>query len=286
MSLEITTYRDAAAFLQHTQAELESSEPANSLMLGICARLVRYPERIETAPCLKTVHDGDGLVLAATMTPPHNLVVYGHRGDLDAAAQALAAELLREGWSIPGVLGPAEAARLLVERLGEAGGWSHWLRTRERVYELRAVQTPVPGRGRLRPVVTAEARLAARWWHEFSREIQQEADPAMVERMARLRVADGDLYFWDDGQPVSMACRTRPTKNGISIGPVYTPPQMRQRGYAAACVAELSRLLLASGLNFCALFANRANPVAVHVYEHIGYRPVCDYDDYVFDKRG
>jgi predicted GNAT family acetyltransferase len=63
------------------------------------------------------------------------------------------------------------------------------------------------------------------------------------------RVADETIYLWDDGGPVSMAMKTRPTLNGISVSYVYTPPEYRRRGFATACVAELSRLCLASGFS-------------------------------------
>lgn len=92
--MKVETYTDAGSFLSHTQAELESNEAANGLILGVCGRLVRHPERFEAAPCLKTVEDGNGLVLAAMMTPPHKLVVYGHQGDLEGAARVLVRDLI------------------------------------------------------------------------------------------------------------------------------------------------------------------------------------------------
>ena len=87
--MQVTTYTDAKSFLKNTQASLESNEAANSLMLGICGQLIRQPERIRFAPCLKVVEDQGGLVLAALMTPPHKLVVYGHKGDVVGGARAL-----------------------------------------------------------------------------------------------------------------------------------------------------------------------------------------------------
>ena len=65
---------------------------------------------------------------------------------------------------------------------------------------------------------------------------------------------------------------------------VYTPPEFRRRGYATACVGELSRMLLESGWEFCALFADLANGTANRVYQRIGYRPACDYDQYLFHE--
>jgi predicted GNAT family acetyltransferase len=79
-----------------------------------------------------------------------------------------------------------------------------------------------------------------------------------------------------------MAMKLRPIRNGISVSYVYTPPHLRRRGYATACVAELSRSLLASGYTFCALFTDQANPTSNHIYWEIGYRPVADFDEILF----
>ncbi|MBU0490578.1 MAG: hypothetical protein KKA73_28585 [Chloroflexi bacterium] len=279
------TYTDSALFLRATQDTLESDEAATGLMLGICGHLARHPARFRAAPCLKTVEDEAGLVLAAIMTPPQKLVVYAHQGDMDGGARALVESLAREGWHVPGVLGPSPAAARV------AGAWSAFtgretrLGRRQRVYELRQVLTPVPARGQLRPATAADLDLAARWWYEFHVDIFGKANREETAQSARFRIEQGDLYLWDDEGPVSLANKTRPTRRGISIGPVYTPPELRRRGYATACVGELARLLLASGREFCALFADLANPTSNHIYQEIGFRPVCDYDEYTFLER-
>jgi predicted GNAT family acetyltransferase len=64
---------------------------------------------------------------------------------------------------------------------------------------------------------------------------------------------------------------------------VYTPPHYRNRGYAAACVAALSKRLLDSGRKFCALFADAENPISNGIYRKIGYRDVYIYDKLHFD---
>ena len=79
-----------------------------------------------------------------------------------------------------------------------------------------------------------------------------------------------------------MACKTRPTKRGISVGMVYTPPELRRRGFATACVGELSRLLLREGWAYCTLYADLANPVSNSIYQKIGYRPIGDFEEYGF----
>lgn len=282
MSIAVRTYIDAERFLRNTQAELESNEAANSLILGVCGQLVRHPERIKAAPCLKTVEDENGLILATMMTPPHNLVVYGHQGDVDGGTRVLVEDLASEGWSLPGILGPSEVAQGLAARWAEVTGREFDLAQRQRVYELREVVVPVPERGRLRLAQETDAELAALWRTEFHTEIFGAADRQKMDEATMLRIRQGDVYLWEDGQPVSMAMKTRPTRNGVSLTLVYTPPELRRKGYATACVGELSRLLLDAGWEFCALFADASNALSNRVYQRIGYRPVCDYNEYVF----
>jgi hypothetical protein len=88
--------------------------------------------------------------------------------------------------------------------------------------------------------------------------------------------------LWEDGEPVSLAAAGGPTPNGIRIGPVYTPPELRGRGYASALVAELTRVQLEGGRRFCFLFTDLANPTSNRIYQRVGYEPVTDVDQWSF----
>jgi hypothetical protein len=68
----------------------------------------------------------------------------------------------------------------------------------------------------------------------------------------------------------------------MTVGGVYTPPELRNRGYATSCVAELSRNILQSGKEFCTLYTDLANPTSNSIYMKIGYKPVCDSVEYAF----
>ncbi len=280
--MRVRTYADAESFLRDTQAELESNEAANSLILGVCLRLARSPQSVETPPYLSTVEDAQGLVLAAMMTPPHKLVVYGHQGDLDEAGRMLAEDLAGAGWHVPGVRGATEVARSLAQSWAGVTGQRCEPKRQQRVYKLRRVRTPPPERGRLRLATPADSELAAEWRHAFDIAVFGHGDREEARRAAEHRIQQGDLYLWEDEGPVSMATKTRPTTNGISVSLVYTPPECRGRGYATACVGELSRLLLAVGWGYCALFAEVDNAPAIRVYQKIGYQPVCEYAEYAF----
>ena len=74
-----------------------------------------------------------------------------------------------------------------------------------------------------------------------------------------------------------MAGSARPTRRAIAVNAVYTPPEWRRHGYATACVAELSGLLLRRGFEMCVLYTDLANPTSNAVYTRIGYQPVRDF---------
>ena len=98
---------------------------------------------------------------------------------------------------------------------------------------------------------------------------------------------NGGFLLWEDGgQTVSISGWGGPTPNGIRIGPVYTPPELRRRGYASALVAELTKRLLDGGRKFCFLFTDLANPTSNSIYQRVGYEPVSDADQWVFGGRG
>jgi predicted GNAT family acetyltransferase len=279
-------YPDASAFLARTQKALEADEAANGLMLGICLRLEQFPERIKTPPYFATVEDERGLAFAALMTPPHNLVAYGCRGDLDRPAELVVQNLLARGWSVPGVLGPLDAARAFAVAWARVSGGRAEEGMSQRVYALREVIPPRPVPGQLRAATREDVALVAQWTVGFHVDIfGTPQELAEAEESAERKILDGDLYLWEDQRPVSMAGRTRPTAHGISVGPVYTPPEFRKRGYATACVAALSQELLAAGYEFCALFTDLSNPTSNHIYTSIGYRPVCDYQEYVLHTK-
>jgi hypothetical protein len=280
------TYDQIGAFLNKTRADLESNEAANSLMLGLCGQFQHHPDWLRAAPCLKTVEDQNGLVLAVLMTPPHNLLVYHHRGDLAGAVRILVEELIRDGWTVPGVLGPSEAAGAVAQAWTEATDVRCTLVREQPLYELREVRSLAPVPGRLRLAVGRDVDLVSRWLHQFVLGVFGKASREESDRTASRRIEERDVYLWEDGRPVSMAMKTRPTRHGISISYVYTPPGSRRQGYATACVAELSTVLLAAGWEFCTLFADLANGTANRIYRKIGYRPVCDYQEYAFTEDG
>ena len=143
--------------------------------------------------------------------------------------------------------------------------------------------TGVPGA--MRRATPADRELLVAWYQDFfvdahGRERPRDQDEREID--ARLATPSSGLYLWIDTEPVSLAGYSGPTSNGIRVGPVYTPQEHRRRGYASALTAALSQLLLDGGRRYCFLFTDLANLTSNHIYQAIGYRPVCEVDDLRF----
>jgi uncharacterized protein len=158
----------------------------------------------------------------------------------------------------------------------------------QRIYAAAEARHPhgVPGVARLygaddRPTIL-------RWVDAFTKETGNEGMPDVAaEDWLERKFADpeSEILLWEHaGRPVSFAASGSATPTGLRVGPVYTPPDKRQRGYAEAVTAELTARALAVGRRFCFLFTDLGNPTSNAIYQRIGYRPVADVDQWVFDQ--
>ena len=85
-----------------------------------------------------------------------------------------------------------------------------------------------------------------------------------------------------DDEIVSLTGHAGRTPSGSRIGPVYTPPEHRGRGYATALVHAQTSWLLADAVDVCFLYTDLANPTSNAVYRRIGYRKVGEATEFAF----
>jgi predicted GNAT family acetyltransferase len=135
----------------------------------------------------------------------------------------------------------------------------------------------------LRRANEADAKTATDWATEFLRQANP-SDPSDPAEIVGRLLRTGGLFVWDDGAPVSMCGASGRTPHGARVGLVYTPAAQRRRGYATAAVTALTRGLLAEGNRYCCLYTDLANPTSNGIYRTIGYREVCDVNDYEFGR--
>jgi len=267
---------DPARFLQRARTFLEAFEAENTLLLGVSSWLAAHPERIEQPPYFITVEENGKVQAAAMMTPPYNLVLT--RAKRDALVE-IADKLLTKKIQLPGVNGPAETSQTFNEVWTKKTGRPFRAHRSLRLYQLRQVIPPPTVNGRIRLIANSDANILRGWIHNFNAEIGEQAEEDASKTFQRL-LADRRLYVWEDKDLCSIAAWGGPTSHGVRISLVYTPPELRQKGYATVCVATLSQLMLDSGKQFCCLFTNLANPISNRIYQRIGYEQVCDFNEY------
>ncbi|MFN8379906.1 MAG: GNAT family N-acetyltransferase [Anaerolineae bacterium] len=285
MSVVIHHARDLVAFARRVMPFLMQREAQHNVMLGLFAVLQARPP--EKGPYMAWAEREGEVVGVALRTPPHRLLL-AHGSEAEAI-EALAADLAQLDNSLPGVLSGRDEAAAFSAVWEHLTGRAVVSAMHERLYRLDVVIPPTSVPGRLREITEADLDLAIDWWLAFANEsveptLRERAIQAVSMRLGVDPMVSG-LWLWEvDGNPVSMVGHTGPTPSSIRIGPVYTPPECRGRGYASAAVARLSQHLLGLGFAYITLFTDLANPTSNKIYQAIGFRPVCDMDDIAFAR--
>ncbi|MFJ4988860.1 GNAT family N-acetyltransferase [Streptomyces sp. NPDC088732] len=229
------------------------------------------------APVFGSLEHGGDVAAAFFRTPPRRLNLTELTVD---QADVLAARLSHLGHRLPGVTAVDDTAVAFADAWGRRTGAVPVLVQRRRLYRLGTFTSPEPapeGRSRVAGVEDKE-RLAQ--WHDDFAVATGEAPAGGTGPSAGYR----RFTFWEtsDGTPVSMAGVTPMVAGQVRVEPVYTPAELRGRGYAGAVTAEVSRAALAAGAAEVVLFTDLANPTSNALYQRIGYRPVADFASFDF----
>lgn len=282
--MNVQRFQDANAFLAAAQDFLERAEATNGLALGICGSLQRGAgrgrRRQKRIPYLATVSDGDEIVLTA-VSINRRYILSSYLDAPETAVAALVADMAAYNAKPINLRGVAPVADAFVKAWHGATGQMLKTGMRQVVWELREVKPPAKVNGRLRLADADDFYLVRDWAQGFQQEALGEDDKEAAHLMVQQFIQFKDLYVWEDETAVSMAAKMRPTRHGIAISLVYTPPDKRGLGYASSCVAALSQLLLDEGRQFTTLFTDKVNPTSNHIYEAVGYQPLADYHEYL-----
>ena len=209
-------------------------------------------------------------------TPPFPVV-------LTAVAPSAAAELAAvtlAGRPLAGVNAHPEVAEAFAAAWRQAQGSQADVRVHlnQRLYRLGGLSWPDPApAGAARVAEDSDVPLLTDWFTAFALEVHDLGRGVDQAAAVRERVSYGGITVWEaGGEAAAIAGATRQVAGMVRIGPVYTPPGLRGRGYGSAVTAAASRRLLAAGVEDVLLYTDLANPVSNSIYQRIGYRPVED----------
>jgi predicted GNAT family acetyltransferase len=196
-------------------------------------------------------------------------------------ADTLATRLADLGHALPYVTADEDTATAFAEAWQRHTGATPALRLRLHLYRLGTLTPPEPfpeGRGRV--AGEEDHEQVAHWCHEFAASV----DEVLPASWTDTRFADKHFTFWEtpDGTPVSIAGSTAKIGDMVRVDPVYTPPHLRGRGYAAAVTTEVTGAALATGAKEIVLFTDPGNPTSNALYQRLGYVRISDWAVYDF----
>jgi uncharacterized protein len=271
---------DPAAALDLVGELLLAARAEGELSYGILTRVASEPEAYGAdVIVLVGVRAGQPLVLVSkTGVFPALITGFADPAHVDFAA--LAGAMLDAGVAPDAANGPARWVEPLVQALADLGASASTGRA-TRAFELHALQAPRDPGGTYRDATGEDAAVLVPWTVAFWDNIDEPLDADAAERTVERLTANRDFAVWEhDGALVSMAAVVRRTPRSSTIAFVYTPPELRGRGYASAVVAALTRRELEAGGQWCSLFTDLANPTSNHIYQALGYEPRADFRMY------
>jgi predicted GNAT family acetyltransferase len=203
------------------------------------------------------------------------------------AVDALAEAAVVDAGPLPGIVANLPWADRFAKRVTTMTGRNAERILLEGVWELTKVQEVPTPRGAARIATPDDRELLREWLRAFAEEALPPEHPwdevhADLDIDLRLAGRGGSYWLWEDETPVSVSGQREVTSVGSRVGPVYTPPEHRGRGYATRLVAELSVARLAAGDPALFLYTDMANPTSNAIYSRVGYVKVCDAAEYTF----
>ncbi|HET7170239.1 MAG TPA: GNAT family N-acetyltransferase [Gaiellales bacterium] len=264
---------DVRDFRARTERLLLADELRHSVPLGVLGTIEDDPGRYRERH-LWIAEDSGAAAACALMTPPFRLLVAGAADGFDSLVAAIRAD----GLDVPGVTGFVPEVEEFAACWSAATGDSTHTRMLMRMYSADAV-TPVDvAAGAMRAARDDDRPLLREWARAFAAETGVPEGPEELATSIDARLgADPGLVLWEvEGVPVTLAGASVSSPGIARVGPVYTPPEHRRRGYATSLVAAWTSELLCRSMRRCALFTDLANPTSNSIYQAVGYRPYAD----------
>ncbi len=294
-------FEDANAFLEHTLPVFKADVTRHRLMLGIAIALQKRPDAFGEKTPLMTLRLEDtnehasptraGLLtervqadFIAIMTPPYPILVWFKETLSDVDLLKIALAIKEKGWDLPGVNGIATCSSRFASIWVELNQINAPSVMHSMSYELTRVIFPesIPA-GCFQFAQENQAEILLKYMNDMQVDLNASVRIEYTLEHIHNFIAGKRIGIWlVDDQPASMAMSNRPQLSSIGISAVYTPNEYRGKGYASAVVASLSQELLNQGYQRINLFTDLANPTSNKIYKAIGFKEVCDYQEFKF----
>ena len=269
--MDIELHEGPEDFRERVGPFLRARESLHTLHLGILNRMTGADAPPPEAPALfLSVQSGDDVTGFAMRTPPHKLLL----SDLPPAVAAeLAPVIYGDDPGVPAVLAERDTAAAFAEAWSTRSGLPWTWGMAQALHELTELRAPDPVEGWARVAGPEDSATVVLWTRAFEREAM--ANVATPDTALQRKIREGQVVLWMRGdEPVSMAgCAARTRRCG-RVGPVYTPPTWRGRGFGTAATAAMTLRLLDGGATSTVLYTDLANSTSNKIYHALGYRVI------------
>ncbi|MCH4568802.1 GNAT family N-acetyltransferase [Bacillus sp. ES1-5] len=268
--IQLHVYEEILTFKEEVTPFLEKNEQENNLILGVL-QMVQQPifmgvakQREEITVVFLQTEEKKQIIVATSEIAEEDIV-------------ELAKKFTKVYSNVPGLIGNKKIVQKLAEEIAVLENKKTNVAMEQGVYALQQVKKKWNEDGAFREIGSDELPLIEQWIYQFCEDVRLPTTKEEAKQTAHTLITNRRLFGLDvDGQLVSVAAKTRPTTNNITVNFVYTPKEGRKKGYASSCVAALSQRMLDEGYKTTTLYTDLANPTSNKIYQEIGYEQIAE----------
>lgn len=189
---------------------------------------------------------------------------------------------------IAGILGSNIQAEYVIRNLGLSNA-SFSINRKEWLYKINMATLNEMNFSKQLDIVSAKEvskNLLIRWMQAYDVEALGAAKDSNLEKRAIEKVnrlLKNDCYILlSKGKPVSLCAFNARLEDMVQVGPVWTPPEQRNKGFAKLLMTYALFQEKIKGTKEAILFTD--NPAAIKVYLSIGFKKIGDYRLALFSK--
>ncbi|CUB09432.1 FR47-like protein [Bacillus cereus] len=268
--IQLHVYEEIVNFKEAVTPFLEKNEQENNLILGVL-QMVQQPI------FMGVVKQEEEIAIVFLQTEEKKQIIIATSEMVEEDIVELAKQLTKIYPDIPGLIGNKKVVQKLAEEIAVLENKKTTVAMEQGIYELKQVKKKWNGDGVFREVNSDEIPLIEKWIYQFCKDVNLPTTKEEAEQTAHTLITNHRLFGLEvDEKLVSVAAKTRPTKNNITVNFVYTPKEARKKGYASNCVATLSQRMLDEGYKTTTLYTDLANPTSNKIYQEIGYEQIAE----------
>ncbi|MRB21390.1 GNAT family N-acetyltransferase [Bacillus thuringiensis] len=266
--IQLHVYEEVVNFKKEVIPFLEKNEQENNLILGVL-QMVQQPIFMGVAK------QEEEVAVVFLQTEEKKQIIVATSEMVEEAIVELAKKLAEVYPNVPGLIGNKKVVQRLAEEIAVLENKKMNVVMEQGVYALQQVKKKWTEEGIFREINSDELPVIEKWIYQFCEDVNLPTTKEEAEQTAHTLITNHRLFGLEiDGKLVSVAAKTRPTKNNITINFVYTPKEERKKGYASNCVAALSQRMLDEGYKTTTLYTDLANPTSNKIYQEIGYEQI------------